>query len=198
MNFTQAPYHIAKEKMDRQFFSKFRSGDANAFEQIYNTFFPGLLYFAKHLIHDEMEAQDIVLETFYKLWNLRDGFENLNNTKAFLYLATRNACFDYLKHIQRRLAIQKEILMSSDIAESPSEQLNHTFEITRIIHDEIEKLPSQAGQVFKMVYFEELKIAEIALILKMTKQAVRNNKSRAILLLKKALFHKVAVLLYNS
>lgn len=195
MEFSQVSYLSTQEHKDEQFLCGFRGNDHHAWKQVFDIYYNRLIYFAKQLVKDEMEAQDIVIESFCKLWQRREKFETLNNIRAFLYITVRNACFDYLKHLQCWLAIQKEIRDLSCSNEYPLESFNHNIELLKIINDEIEKLPPQARQIFKMVYFEELKIADIAQKLQLTEQAVRNNKSRAINLLKTALIDKLITLM---
>lgn len=139
-----------------------------------------------------MEAEDIALETFVKLWRLIDRFDNHNNLRAFLYVTVRNACYDYLRHRQHVFTAHKEILLNSETYELSCQSFNESTALVKeLIGDCIDQLPKQAQRIFKMYYFDELSTAEIAGELGMTEQAVRNNKTRAIGLLKEMLFSKM-------
>lgn len=138
-----------------------------------------------------MEAEDIVLETICKLWRLIDRFDNVNNLRAFLYVTVRNNCFDYLRHRQHVLVAHKEILLDSDTVESSYQHFKHDAAlVSEQIGKCIDQLPEQARRIFKMYYYDGLSTAQIAFTLSMAEQAVRNNKTRAINLLKEMLLSK--------
>src|SRR6185369_16606748 len=142
-------------------------------------------YFAEKLIGDTQEAEDIVLDTFSKFWTRRENFETLPNIRAFLYISTRNACFNYLKYRRLQNKRQHELAEAWEPEqEENAEQLRVRSEVLRLLQTEIEKLPSKCRLVFELTFFEELKPNEIADLLKISVNTVRNQKARALSLLK--------------
>jgi len=63
-------------------------------------------------------------------------------------------------------------------------------DLVKIVFKEIENLPHLARKVFKMTYIDGLKPKEIATELNMSSQNVRNNKNRAVELLRTSLDKK--------
>jgi RNA polymerase sigma-70 factor (family 1) len=175
--------------------SGFQQGSKAAFAEVYNMYYSRLYFFIKKLIDDREEAQDITAETFVKLWNLRANFETQQNIKAFLYITARNACLDFLRHQQRQQNNKQEFtylaMQSDDIALQHDEV---QIEVLKQIHSEIENLPTQCRKIFKMAYLERLKNAQIADLLGLTEQTIRNQKTRAIKILRMALINSNVVL----
>src|SRR6478609_7586537 len=56
-----------------------------------------LFRFAKALLRDPYEAEDVVQEVFAKLWSRKDSLENVINIKAFVFKMTRNLSLDKIK-----------------------------------------------------------------------------------------------------
>jgi len=81
---------------------KFRSGYEPVLKEIFDLLGASLFFFVNSMINNRQQAEDIVAESFTKLWRQRETFVELNNIKAYLYVITRNACLDYLKHIKRK------------------------------------------------------------------------------------------------
>src|SRR3954454_12230242 len=79
----------------------FRNGDEVAARQLYNLHYQSLCYYSEKLIHDKGESEDIAVEVFLKLLAKKSDFDSLAEIKAFLFIATRNACFDYLRKLKR-------------------------------------------------------------------------------------------------
>jgi RNA polymerase sigma-70 factor (ECF subfamily) len=169
---------------------KFNEGDALAFKHIYDKFFGQILYFCRRLAGDEA-GPEITTETFHKLYKLRANFESLVNVRAFLYITARNACFNYIKSVDTKRTRQKEYLQTiSELQEGELEgyELKLSDEIRAAfvgkLYELISKLPKRRGLVLKLMFFEGLSPTEIANVLKISVNSVRNHKVQALKSLK--------------
>lgn len=175
----------------------FKQGNKAAFEAVYDTYRSQLYYFIKRIVEERQEAEDIAAETFIKLWKLRANFETHQNIKAFLFVTARNACLDYLRSVERKSssqqALQYILSQDSDVTLSQDEI---QAEVLKRIHNEIENLPPKCRQIFKMAYLKGLKNEEIAGQLQLSYQTVKNQKVRAIKLLRIALNYMEVLLLF--
>lgn len=158
---------------------KFRNGDPEAFEKIYNSYHYTILGFARYYLQNDKEAEDITSETFVKLWKLKANFENLNNVLAFLRITTRNACLDYIKYRKRQSAGKEDLiyLFDDDDFKAFAEQ-EIKNEILKQIHDAIESLPKKSRLVMQMTA-KGMKNGEIAKELNVSVQTVMNQKTNA-------------------
>jgi RNA polymerase sigma-70 factor (family 1) len=161
--------------------AEFNKGNPEALNYVFSMHHRPLCYFAEQLTRHKHESEDIVAEAFMKIWTKRQDFETMQNIKAFLYIATRNACLDFLKHIQRRNASHKEIFYLEE--DRDEDDVLHSMiesEVLQQVHAEIEKLPRKLRQIFKLAFFEGLDTWEIADKLNLSIKTVRNQKGRAI------------------
>jgi RNA polymerase sigma-70 factor (family 1) len=165
-------------------FDAFKMGDPRALQVIFKLFYPSLCVFAERMLHDRPAAEDIVGETMVKLWNRHADFENLQNVKAFLFITTRNACLNMLKQMQRESLSKKQLAYLSTDKEGYILNEIVRMEVLAEIRREIENLPAQCRRIFKMSYYEGKKNQEIAEMLKISVHTVKNQKARAIQLLK--------------
>lgn len=168
--------------------AEFKQGSKEAFEAVYKTHFASLLFFVKRFINDRQEAEDITAETFIKLFKIRHNFDTHQNIKAFLYITARNACLDCLRSRQRSTGMQQELmyllLQNNDITFT---QDDIKADVLKQVKEQIETLPPKCKQIFKMAFLERIKNAEIAATLGLTLQTVKNQKVRAIKLLRVAI-----------
>jgi RNA polymerase sigma-70 factor (family 1) len=177
--------------------TQFQQGNNIALQQIFNLYYKALVFFANKIINDLPEAEDITAESFFALYNRRENFQSLPQVKAFLYMANRNACLNWLKAKRRHQASHQEIVFLS----VPHYTLNQqTVEATVLaqLPKLIAKLPQQCAQVFKMIYYEGMKTGEIAQALGLSNQTVLNHKQRAIRFIRQALNEKHLLLLLPS
>ena len=176
------------EQPENDLIVQFTQGDTEAFTTIYNRFYPKLYYFVKRFVPEREDAEDITADVFAKLWKLRANLQTIKNIEAFLYITGRNACLDFLRHIQRRNMRQKDLIYA--LLQEPEEGIldeDVKTLVLRTIHAEIEKLPRSTRQVFKMAYLDGMSNSEIAAALDINNQSVRNYKLRAIKTLRIAL-----------
>src|SRR5262249_49464522 len=145
----------------------------HAMNYLFKRHYKPLCYFAWQLTGDKAEAQDIAGEAFIKLWRKHDDFDSFRNIRAFLYIATRNACFDYLKHIQRKTASHESMSYLAEISEEYIQSRMARAEVLQLILYEVETLPPIRRQIFKMIYLEDLSTGEIAERLHITTDTVR-------------------------
>lgn len=161
-----------------------RSGNSQAMISFFNLYYAPLCYFAERLLHDRPAAEDIVEDTFMKLWKKHTDFASIQNIKAFLYITTRNACLNQLKQYQRDANSRKELAyLNGDTEDFVLNSIIRT-EVMTEIYRQIEKLPMQSKKVLKMSVFENMRNHEIAAALDVSIHTVKNQKVRAMQLLR--------------
>jgi len=157
-----------------------KEGDTIAFADIYKLYYTRLIFFAKQLVADKSEAEDIVSGVFVKLWQKHTDFDSLVNVKAFLYIAVRNASFDFLKYARRQSVNKKDFAYWTDDKEEEIIHLMLKSELLQEIVTEIHKLPPQYQAVCELSFFEGLPNHEIADRLGISIKTVRNIKALAV------------------
>jgi len=168
----------------------FKNGQEKAFSKIFDLYYKSLCYFANPITQDSQQAEDIVSECFFKLWQARDSFSSLKKVKAFLYVSCRNACLNYLRNLKRRNAAQELYLSQFEMSEDIILYQIIETEVLSALSNEIEELPDKCKEVFKLIYMDNKKTDEIAELLGISVKTVRGHKARAIDLLKSQLLKK--------
>ena len=59
-----------------------QSGDEKALQSLFQLYYRPLCFFATRLLKDQLSGEDIVEESFLKLWQRRNDFKNLQNIKS--------------------------------------------------------------------------------------------------------------------
>jgi len=175
----------------------FSGGDRKAFNAIFNHFYPAIRYFAEKLTGSREEAEDITIDTFAKLFFLHRNFATLANIRAFLYITARNRSLDYIRNEKRRNSHSSKFSLTHLHLEDDNSLQNEMIEASLLknVYNEIEKLPPQCREVFKMIFFKEMKTAEIARQLKISADTVRSLKRHALNQLRIRLGHNDLVLM---
>lgn len=168
------------QTLDSSVVTAFRNGDQLAFREVFNAFYKPLYYFVNKLIDSKEEAEEIVQNSFLKLFERYALFETAANIKAFLFVTARNNSFDHLRSV--KVQKEKQQAFFNAMQDETFFQYEHEIkdELVEMVRAAIEELPEECKRVFKMLYYEELSPAEVAEILNITVSTVYNQKSRAV------------------
>ncbi len=178
------------EKSAAYWASAFQHRNADAFEYVFDLHYRPLCYYARSFLADQHEAEDAVAEVFVKLWEKAADFDNLNSIKGFLYISTKNKCLDELKKGKRQHTAFNDYRQTAETTEEIADFDRLEAEVLERLYEEIERLPTKAREIFKLIFFDGLKTDEVAERLGISVKTVRNQKARAIQLLQVVLLKK--------
>jgi len=185
---------------EKKIIAQFKAGDLKADKILYDEFYQGLCYFTERIINSREDGQEIAIDAFEKLFQRRQNFESINDIKAFLYVCSRNSCFNYLRSRKRLQKREKEFFAMQDEQFVQLELVEAT--VIRQIHEAVNSLPDQCRLIFQLFYYEERNYEEIAAALGIAKSTVSTQRRRAIRLLREKLgpaqYLFLAILLYDS
>ncbi|MGX5818721.1 RNA polymerase sigma factor [Chitinophaga lutea] len=166
------------------------NGDQQAFRLLFRRHYKALCYFASTITLDQPEAEDLVQETFSRLWDKRADFPDTNAIKAFLYISVRNASLNFVRQRNKLGEKEQAFTYLQSAAPDTPDPLLLDVEVVQAVYGEIAQLPTQCRRVFSMSYIEGRKNDEIASVLGISYNTVRTQKLRALKLLRSSLLKK--------
>jgi len=166
---------------------RLHTNDATVLSALFKAYNHRLLYFAKSLVHDTAVAEEIVADTFVKLWQGRHRIQHKDHVKAFLYIATKNACLNYLKSSHAKQHFDYELDEAMLTADPEIYVKLIRTEFIQDIHHALQQLPPKQRDVFKLSFLDGLRTDEICQALNLSPNAVFANRSRALETLRKLL-----------
>jgi RNA polymerase sigma-70 factor (family 1) len=189
---------MAEEKL---ILDKIARGDQQAFGILYHFYKNKVYGYAIRILASEVLAQEIVQETFIKLWLKRENLQQVANFGAFLRTIVINDTLNALKKIALQQKNYNLIHLStteSDTATEASIQYNET---RRILDSAIQKLPKQQQLIYKLCHIEGLKQKDVAKQLNISPLTVKSHLRDAIKTLREHLkannsINAMAILLF--
>ena len=175
---------VSKEA-ELQFLS-FRKGEEKGFAYFFHLFYSRVRFFASRLLDDRPEADDITEEAFIKLWRRHERFEGVDAVRNFLYLVVRNACFDFLRQDKRETSRNEAFSRLTGTTENFILEEMIRSEVMGEVQEAINNLPMQCKRIFHL-YVEGKSYAEIAAELHLSVSTIRNQKARALQLIRQQL-----------
>lgn len=178
--------------MDRDYYSELAqraATDENAFEELYEYFFPRVYNFIYARLKNSTDADDVTSITFMKM---NENLERYDSTKAafstWLFHIATNALIDYTRRRDKSEETEWEDFFdpaAPDYQEPESQAL--TNEMNREILTALDKLNERERKIIELKFFSELDTRSIASVLSMSEGNVRVTLHRTLEKLKKFL-----------
>lgn len=169
---------------DDELFLLFKAGERKAYEQIYNRYWAIMYVYARKIMADEDDAQDIVQEVFTYLWNKGPELVIKSSLSVYLYTSVRYRIFDLLDH--RKVRTDYKAYLQQFIEEGAyiTDEELRLKELVAVVEKEISLLPPKMREMFELSRNEGLSHKEIADQLGVSDLTVKKQVSNAVKILK--------------
>ncbi len=155
------------------------------FEELYKEYYPQVYKYILKLCQDEILAEEITQETFFKVLKSADSFKGQCKFSVWMCQIAKNTFYSYLKK-NKRLAdfpIETLTIENDENLESMAADRDMALKIHEILHF----IEEPYREVFWMRTFGELSFAEIADIHKKSESWARVTYHRAKMKIKEEL-----------
>lgn len=167
----------------------------NAFEQLFRKHYPVLCGYATKYVWDPDQAEEIVQDLFYNIWQKKNNLNIDISIEAYLFRAVRNSCLNYLKHQRIRQQHADNVKSDSLSGQVSSDNPVETLELQVKIDEAVEALPPERQKIFRLSRYEGLKYKEIADQLGLSVKTVEAQMGKALKTLRENLSEYLVVLL---
>ena len=169
-------------------------GDEETYIFLFREYYVGLCSYSRRYVGRKDIAEEIVSDTFLRIWETRETIQINTSVKAYLFHAVCNNSLNYIRKLKKEEILDEYFMETSSenigfasISEEIEEQ-SLTFErINEKIEEAIDQLPEQQQKVFRLKRFEGKKNKEVAEILGLSIKTVEMHLSKATLNLRKNL-----------
>jgi RNA polymerase sigma-70 factor, ECF subfamily len=178
---------------DEELIERFQKGDVYAFEKIVQRYKDPLLNFVFHFLGDRIDAEDVVQETFLRVYRNKHLYRNIAKFSTWIYTIAGNLAKTELRRRKRRhlFSIHGSNVDSReydipDTARTADLQVDGEMK-EAFIRKEIESLPVRFREVVVLRDIEEFSYEEISDMLHIPIGTVKSRVNRARLRLQKRL-----------
>lgn len=174
------------------------------FEEVYLSFYSRMKRFVQQYVIREEDAENIVQDIFFELWEKQLEFTSFVNLNGFLFMMLKNRCIDFLRRrtLEQHAVdeIQSEYIRTLKLKFESLDALDNKFlnetDIDTIIQNAIENLPERCREIFVMNKIEGKKQKLIAQELNISVNTVESQMAIAYKKLKEALKDHMPLFLF--
>lgn len=179
---TSEPDPTAGAIPERALVDRLRRGDASAFDRVYAAYHARVFSFLLRLSGRRDTAEDLAQETWLKLAKAAPGLREDTTLAPFLFTIARNAFMSHRRwamlDLSRIVTFGLEV-MSSAATESTPETHHERARAIALLEDALQQLPLASREVLLLVGVEGMEQEEVARMLGLSYDALRQRLSRA-------------------
>ncbi|MEJ2162019.1 MAG: RNA polymerase sigma factor [Robiginitalea sp.] len=136
-----------------------------AFRELVMQYQERLYWHIRHIVLNHEDADDVLQETFIKIFKNIDGFKGESKLYSWMYRIATNESLSFLKRKSRMQALGNEQLQSFLVDNLAADPYFDGDQAELELQKALITLPEKQRLVFNMKYFEDLKYDEISEIL---------------------------------
>lgn len=170
---------------------KMANPKVNNFNSLYTKNYKKAFLFTKSYVHDESVAEDIVAESFIKIWEkLKE--EEIDYSDYLLLSILKNKALNYLKHEEIKIDTinsltdisKRELQLSISTLQACVPEEIFSNDVREIITKTLNVLPQQTRRIFNLSRFQYKGNKEIAQILNLSEKSIEYHISKALKVLR--------------
>ena len=157
---------------------RFLDGDESGMVEIIDEYKNGLTLYLCGITGDVYAAEDVMEETFYRLFRKKPKYSPKASFKTWLYTIARNEAITYL----RRRARKNEICIDEAEAETETAAVEREFfenERAVTLYRAMQRLNADYRQILWLSYFDDLSNEQISKIMKKSARQTETMLYRA-------------------
>lgn len=163
-----------------------RGGSHECFRLVYDKWAAALYHYVLSLVKSDVSAQDIVQDTFVKLWERHTDVNPDCSIKAYLFTISYHNVVSEFRRQANNPAMVDFISYSNATAERSDARLSFD-EFSQRLNQAKEKLTARQREIFELKNEFDLKPREIEARLGLSNQTVRNQLAAAMRIIRKEL-----------
>lgn len=149
-----------------------RDGDETALEQLYFCVGARMLSVAKSYVRDKNLAEDIVQDSFLRIYQGIKKMRNVDNGYAWICTVVRNCAFTALKRENKRATVDIDALFDLHTDDADPQD-------RAVLKEALASLPARDKEIIWYRYYQDMTIREIAKEMDLPRSTVAGQLERA-------------------
>ncbi|WP_169472190.1 RNA polymerase sigma factor [Pedobacter hiemivivus] len=170
-------YSIHSEK---ELIELLQQDNTSALSSLYYSHVKQLKYFIQKAAKSPTIAEDVVHDTFIKVWENRMQIDSEQPFKPYLYTIARRHLLNLMKRANQESYIVEEIRKHSISEDNSTEQLLEYNESNSLYSEAINSLPTQCREIFVRCKIQGQSYKQTATELGIAESTVNNQMTKAL------------------
>lgn len=151
------------------------------FQEVFQKYYASLCNYAYSILNDLDIAEDIVQDSFVKIWDKKKDLAGTDNIRFYLFSVVRNGSLTKLSNQKKqRFEVLSEAYQMADNSSTPGGEKEETKDLQQLINEALQLLPPKCREVFILCRISRLSYLEVAATLDISVKTVENHMGKAL------------------
>ena len=165
---------------DKALIEAFQAGDDFAFVSLYNRYKAPIFSYCLKMLLDRDLAQDVMQETFLRIYENRDRLLNTHSFRAWTFTIARNQCLNQFRLSNKHVQLDDDYAASLPQAAAQSQVATlEKSEQIELVNHFLGQLKPEYREVLVLREYQNLTYDEIAAVTRSTLSAVKSRLFKA-------------------
>ncbi len=174
--------------MEKEVFFREQKISDEEFRKLYDRYYRPGIAFLVSIIKNREDAENMLQDVFLKIWLRKDRLTFDAGLQAYIFASLRNIAFDFLKKLEREEQMKRNFFEQMKETEDAMEESAFAT-----IARALEKLSEKRKMILRLNIEEGKSYQEIAEIMRISKNTVKNQLIKAKQHLRNTLEYPLAV-----
>jgi RNA polymerase sigma-70 factor (ECF subfamily) len=180
---------LTTPSQDIALFNALKQGNKLALSSLFKAYYASLCSFAFQYLRNKEEAEEVVSDVYFNLWNSRSVIQIEKSVKAYLFTSVRNASIQRIKKRQPLFENVEDVLMSRhEEGVNPQQKIEYV-ELHNHYQRAVERLPARCKEIFLLSRVDNLRYNEISELLSISEKTVEGHMINALSKLRESMQH---------
>jgi len=173
-------------RTDKELVEEVREGKAKAFDELYDAYGHKLYVFVLSILKSREDAEEVVQNTYLKIWEKRKIIDSDHSFKSFLFTVGYNLTVDLLRERLKERKYRENILNKATSNYNIEEAIEFG-DLLEHVQEIIKELPPRKNEIYQLSRINHLSYGEIADKLNISVKTVENGINYSMNFIKKRL-----------
>lgn len=159
---------------EKDLLRRIAEGNEQAFRVLFDTYNKQLFTFAEGMLKSAADAEEVVQETFTKVWLDRRDFGHVEKAGQYLYRMVRNRVIDLMRKTARDKSLVQQVWANMALSDLGLEQELKKNEMVELIEQALSQLSEQKQRVYRLSREQGYTQEQIANLTNLSKSRVNN------------------------
>jgi RNA polymerase sigma-70 factor (ECF subfamily) len=174
---------------DEEVMLELQKGSDSALSELFKRYKSPLYYFIYRMLRQSDKAEDVLQETFFRVFRYRKEYKPTSKFSSWIYRIARNLCIDEKRRYwNRKISLDSEIAADDDATDYTSSVKDNRPNSRNVVIEKemeeeiiraIETLSPEQQEVIMLNKYQGLSYGEIADILNISSESVKQRAYRA-------------------
>ena len=155
------------------------TGDAQAFEKIYQLYSKRLYGHLLKLVKEPEEAKEILQEVFISVWRSREKIDPDKSFRSYLFKIAENKGVDFFRKTARDKKMEERLSVFASADYVYIEEMMISKEKAAMLQQAIAALPAQRRQVFSLCKLDAKSYQEVSALLGISVSTISDHIVKA-------------------